>query len=212
MVWYDPAMSRTTIPLPPRAVFTTEPVYRFTVEQWHEMIDQGTLTADDPVELIEGVPVFKMPKNPPHTTCNGRLSRLMDQILRAGWHYRSQEPVTFADGEPEPDGAVVRGSVDDYADRHPGPAEIGLVIEIADSTLDRDRSGKRRSYARAAIGCYWIVNLVDQKVEVYTDPDPVAAVPVYRGERILDRGQSVEIILDGKTVGQIQVDALLPPV
>ena len=71
-------------------------------------IRSGKLTEEDPVELLEGILVFKMPKNAPYATANGLVRRQIEMRLPAGWHYRSQEPITLADGEPEPDGAVVR--------------------------------------------------------------------------------------------------------
>lgn len=142
-------------PLPPRAAFTSEPLFRLTVEQYHELIRSGKLAEDDPVELLEGLLVFRMPKNTPHTTATALARREVERLLPSGWHYRSQEPITLADGEPEPDGAVVRGRIEDYALSHPGPSDVALVIEVADSSLDRDRGLKLRSYARAGIGAYW---------------------------------------------------------
>lgn len=205
-------MSTATIPLlPSRAAYTTEPVYRFTVEQWHDMIAQGTLTADDPVELIEGVPVFKMPKNPPHAITTGLVGDALLLTLSPGWHLRLKEPVTLADGEPEPDLVIVRGRRLDYATRHPTPADVDLLVEVSDSTLDRDRGPKLRSYARAAIVCFWIVNLIDRQIEVYTDPDAIAAVPRFRGTAVYRPGDVVPLTVGGEPVGPVRVADLLPP-
>ena len=199
----------SAIPLPPRAAYTSEPIYRLTVEQYHELIRSAKLTADDPVELVEGILVFKMPKGGPHATSTGKSRRTIEPLLPAGWHYRVQEPVTLVDGEPEPDGAVVRGDMDDYADGHPLPADVALVIEVADSTLTTDRTGKLRSYARAGIPVYWIVNLVGRQVELYTDPDPVLAT--YRGRTVLRDGAAVPLTVDGQVLNGITVAAILPP-
>ena len=165
----------TAIPLPPRAAYTDEPIFRLTVDQYHELVRSGQLTPDDPVELLEGILTFKMPKNTPHAAGTRLCRRTIEPLLPPGWFYDAQEPITLTDGEPEPDGIVVRGRLEDYLTRHPGPADLALVIEVADSSLDRDRGIKLRSYARAGISVYWIVNLIDRQIEVFSAPDWLAA-------------------------------------
>src|SRR2546421_6492315 len=98
----------SAIPSIPRPAPPEEPVFLLTVEQYHTMIEAGVLTDDDPVELLEGVLVFKMPKNPRHRLAVRLLLDAINGLLPPGWHTQSQEPVTLEDGEPEPDGAVVR--------------------------------------------------------------------------------------------------------
>src|SRR5687768_4706512 len=115
---------------------TPEPVFRLSVEQYHTMIETGGLTDDDPVELLEGVLVFKPSKNPKHGVAVRLLTTVMDRLLPPDWHFLAQEPVTLADGEPEPDGAVVHGDARSYPNRHPGPADVAIVIEVADTTLE----------------------------------------------------------------------------
>lgn len=204
-------ISAVKLPLSARAAYTTEPMYRFTVEQWHELIDRGKLTADDPVELIEAFPVFKMPKNPPHVAAIGLVTDVLSPLLPGGWHVRTQASITLADGEPEPDGAIARGRRLDYSGRHPGPADVALLIEVSDSTLDRDRGMKLRTYARAGVCCYWIVNLVDRQVEVYADPAPTADVPRYGPPAVYMPGDAVPLTLDGQLVGHVGVADVLPP-
>lgn len=186
-----------------------EPVFPISVERYHAMIDAGVLTDDDPVELLEGVLVFRMPKKPSHRLKNQQLARLFRTTVPPGWFYQSQEPITLADGEPEPDGAVVRGREEDYADRHPGPADVALVIEVADTTLQRDRGIKLRSYARAGIQHYWIINLVDRSLEVYSGPLAAAPTPTYRDRIVLTRGARIELPLDAAGVDPIDVGQLL---
>src|SRR5439155_3690378 len=165
-------MSTAPLPIPPGP--SPEPVFRLTVEQYHAMIDAGVLTDDDPVELLEGILVFKTPKKPAHRLALRRLVKAIERVLPAGWFVLSKEPITLANGEPEPDAAVIRGSDEDYATRHPCPADVALVVDVADTTLERDRSIKLRSYAGAGIGVYWIVNLLDRTLELYTKPSPAA--------------------------------------
>ena len=200
-------------PLPPGATFTNEPIFRLSVEQYHELIRSGKLTDDDPVELLEGILVFKMPKNTPHATSTKLVRREVERLLPEGWHYQTQDPVTLGDGEPEPDGAVVRGRIEDYAHAHPGPSALGLVVEVADASLDRDRGIKLRSYARCGIVTYWIVNLMDGQVEAYTAPDATAVPhPTYRDADVFRPGEAVPLALPNiGPVGALAVSAVLPP-
>src|SRR5438132_10578955 len=119
---------------PPSADVPDEPIFRLSVEQYHQMARAGILTEDDPVELLEGWLVRKMTKHRPHSRCTYRTRRALDRLVPAGWYVDAQEPVTTTDSEPEPDVAVIRGDDDDYPDRHPGPDEVALVVEVADST------------------------------------------------------------------------------
>jgi Uma2 family endonuclease len=190
-------------------VYTSEPLFPLTVDQYHELIRSGKLTEADPVELLEGILVFKMPKNAPHATSNALARREIESKLPAGWHYRSQEPITLTDGEPEPDGAVVRGRIEDYASRHPGPAEVALLIEVADSSPDRDRGIKLRSYARAGVSEYWIVNLSERRVETYADPDSAGGFPSYRRALLFPAGSLVPLVIAGHRLGELAVAQML---
>jgi hypothetical protein len=129
----------------------SEPIWRLSVEQYHQMIQLGILTDDDPVELLEGWLVYKMPKNPPHRIATKLTRDALAQILPLGWYVDTQEPITLSDSEPEPDVVIVRGVTQDYFDRHPTDQDIALVAEVADSTLERDRTSRKRLYARAGI-------------------------------------------------------------
>src|SRR4051794_9689051 len=134
---------------PPMQVFQLAqplPVYRLSVEQYHAMIRHGILTDDDPVELLEGILVQQMGKNPPHTFATQFIRDELPPMMPAGlWFVSDQEPITTTDSEPEPDVFIVRGRRRDYLaqDRHPGPADMGLVIEVSESTLATDRGTKR---------------------------------------------------------------------
>jgi Uma2 family endonuclease len=201
-------MSTVASQIPPGP--SPDPVFRLSVQQYHAMIQGGVLTDDDPVELVEGILLFKMPKNPPHRVVVKVTQQTIEQMLPHGWHYLAQEPITLDDGEPEPDGAVVRGQVRDFLKRHPGPQDVPLVIEVADTTLARDRGIKMRSYARAGIAQYWIINLVERAVEVYARPDPTAKEPTYLDRAIVRETDSLDLVLDGRSIGPIPTRALLP--
>jgi Uma2 family endonuclease len=174
------------------------------------MIEAGVLTDDDPVELLEGILVFKMPKKPAHRLALRKISKAIEKLLPEGWFIQLQEPITLSDGEPEPDASIVRGADEDFAARHPGPNDVALVIEVADTTLARDRGIKLRSYANAGIQMYWIVDLVGRCVEVYTSPNPNASTPAYAPPSRYDEKTSVPLMLEGKQVGEIAVFSILP--
>lgn len=200
----DAPNSRQTLAVP------TEPVWRFSVAHYHEMIRLGILTEDDPVELLEGWIIHKMPKNPPHRAATKLTRSALEKIVPEGWYVDAQEPITLLDSEPEPDVVIIRGNTRDYLDRHPGSQELALVVEIADSTLERDRTSKKRLYAHAGIPVYWIVNLPEQKLEVYTEPINLAQEPTYQQRQDYSLSDEVSIGIEGREVGCLRVRDLLP--
>jgi len=185
-------------------------IWRLRVEQYHEMIRTGILTEDDPVELLDGWLVMKMPKKTAHSFATQQTRVRLEAILPLGWFANSQEPVTLDTSEPEPDVSVVRGERRQYLECHPGPRDIGMLVEVADSSLERDRSWKKQIYARANVPVYWIVNLPEKQVEVYSEPTGVAEEPDYRQCRQFAATDEVPVVLDGKEIGRIAVNELLP--
>lgn len=185
-------------------------LFKLTVEQYEHMAEVGVLQSDEPIELLEGYLVRKMTKHAPHSASTYKVRVAVERLLSAGWIYRGQDPIRLDDSEPEPDGAVVRGDASSYTTRHPLPAEVALVIEVADSTLTRDREWKRRIYARNGIPVYWIVNLVDRVLEVYTDPSGPGLTPDYGTTRMLGMSDRVDLVVGGAVVGAVAVVELLP--
>jgi Uma2 family endonuclease len=188
----------------------SDSIRRLTVEQYHAMIRAGFLTEDDRVELLDGWLVRKMPKSPSHRVATGLVREALERAVAPGWHIDSQEPITLADSEPEPDAMVVRGSVRDYVDRHPGPGDVALVVEVSDASLDHDRTVKRNLYARSGIVRYWIVNLPDRRLEVFSLPSRPAAQPNYRRVEHFSHADTVPLVLDDRDLGRIAVRDLLP--
>lgn len=202
------AVSINAIPQPATVPSLPLPdlVWRFSTQQYHEMIGKGILTEDDPVELLEGILVTKMPKNPPHSLATNLLREALAQLFSSGWCVHTQEPITLSDSEPEPDVAVIKGSLRQYSDRHPGAEEISLVIEVADSSLSRDRGWKKRIYAKAGIPVYWIVNLAERKIEVYSQPSEAD----YQQRQEFESDTEIPVTIEGREFGRIAVCDLLP--
>ena len=192
------------------AAIPNDLIWRLSIEQYHAIIQAGILTDDDSVELLEGWLVFKMPKNPPHRATTRLVRTALENILPAGWYVDSQEPITLSNSEPEPDIVVVRGDTREYLDRHPGAEDIALIIEVSDTTLQRDRTVKKRIYARAGIAIYWIVNLVEEQVEVYSQPVVEVEQPDYSQRLDCGRSAVIPIIIEGTEIGAIAVNSLLP--
>lgn len=201
-------MSAATLPAPKlELLMPPMPVLRFTVAQYHDMIRNGILTEDHRVELLDGWIVPKMPHNPAH---DGTIWQTQTHLLRLvpqQWLLRVQSAITTKDSEPEPDVVIARWRIDGYGQSHPKPEEIGLIIEVADSTLEADRKIKAELYARARIPVYWIINVVEMQVEVHSQPQRGRS-PKYRQVEVYERGQKLPLILGDQTVCEIEVDSL----
>lgn len=184
-------------------------LYRFNVDQYEKMIDAGVLTGEDRVELIEGIVVQKMTQHPPHAVAIDYTLDALRPLMPDGWRLREQKPIELSDSEPEPDLVVVRGPLQRYETCHPRPADIALVVEVADTTLEGDRRVKGRMYARARIPVYWIINLNERRIEVYTEPKG-GKEPAYRRRTDYSLDVCVPLVIGGEEVGQVSVDELLP--
>jgi len=194
------------------ALFARGDPYRFSVAQYERMETLGILT--DPMELLEGVLVPRPgvlvpspPMNPPHAVPLQRLWKRLFGMTPSGWTVRVQMDVALLTSRPLPDTSVARGGDDDYERRHPGPNDLGLVVEVSDSTLAYDQGAKADLYAAAGIVCYWVINLIDLQVEVMTGPSATG----YTRREVHRPGRSVPFVLDGHAVGVIAVEDMLPP-
>ena len=183
-------------------------LHRFTVAQYRRLDELGAFN-DTRVELLEGCIVTKERYTPPHAVA---LHRLFDAFrgVPEGWTVRDRAPITLTDSEPEPDLAVVVGETEDYATRHPAATEVAFVVEMADSTLHSDRVTKGRIYASAGIPVYWIVNLPERQLEIYTRPNS-APPPGYRATQLLAADAFATVNIGPNVIGPIAVADLLPP-
>jgi len=187
-------------------------LYRIDVDEYETLAATGALK-DPRVELVNGYLVRKMTKKPPHVFSCDAVREALTLILPAGWWLREEKPVRIPDyDEPEPDISIARGSRADYLDRHPGPGDLALVVEVAESSLPRDRKHKRDAFRRAEVPQYWIVNLVSRVVEVSAGTKPIGQAPVFASVRKYKEGQSIPVVIGGVELGRIRVSDLLPPV
>jgi Uma2 family endonuclease len=185
-------------------------LYQLSGEQYDRMVEHGILTTNDRVELIDGYLVEKMPANPPHENTVAAATELLIRVIPPGWTVRPQLGVSLVASRPEPDVAVARGNRKTFGNRRPRPDELGLVVEVSDSRLTFDQTDKARTYARDLIPVYWVVNLPERRVEVYTDPTGPGDEPRYQAVRHFPVGAAVPVELDGQAVGTVPVDELLP--
>jgi Uma2 family endonuclease len=184
-------------------------IRRMTVEEYERMVDSGIIPSRNRFHLINGYVVEKMVHNPPHAISFQRSGRELDRVTPPGWHVRPALPVRIPglDSEPEPDHCMVRGAIDDYLERHPGPADVALIVEVADSSLAEDRDYAANLYGPAGIPVCWIVDVRGRRVEVYTGPRPQG----YAATEVFTEGQSVPLMIDGREVGRLAVADILPP-
>jgi Uma2 family endonuclease len=184
-------------------------LHRFTVKQYERMGELGILTPDDRVELLDGWVVNKMTQHPPHAAAIDFLQDALRAVLPAEWRLRDQKPIRLPGSLPEPDVAVVRGPRERYTQQHPVPADVSLVIEVADTTLEADRELKGPIYARARIPVYWIINLRGKAVEVYSQPK-AGRKPAYRQRQDYTGEDTVPVVIAGHEIARIPVRDLLP--
>jgi Uma2 family endonuclease len=147
---------------------------RWTRKEYERLIEHGIFTREDRIELIDGVLIVAEPQSAYHYTAIGLVVRALTRAFGDGWTVRSQGPVALDDtSEPEPDVAVVRGDLLDYASAH--PSDPVLVVEVSLTSATLDRRFKSSLYARAGRREYWLLDLVSRTLEVRREPAPSAS-------------------------------------
>jgi Uma2 family endonuclease len=149
---------------------------RWTRDEYYRLAEAGIFRPDERLELINGEIIEHVsPIGSPHSNTVIKAFHRLTEAFGPDFYINIGEPVPTDDsGEPEPDLIVAAGMVDDYADHHPGPSDIRLVVEVSDSSLSYDRRTKAPLYSDAGIPEYWIINVQARRVEVYRDPSPAA--------------------------------------
>lgn len=155
-----------------------------TVADYHRMGEAGILTEDDRVELIEGELIAMSPIGSAHSGTVNAMNRILVLAVGNRGVVAVQNPVRLDDlSEPQPDFSVLKPRDDDYRRATPVPADVHLIVEVADSSLAYDRNVKRALYARHGIPEFWIVNLVAEVVEIHRAPAGGAYAAVSRARR-----------------------------
>jgi Uma2 family endonuclease len=176
---------------PPNLVFTPEPnvIKHWTVNEYHQMSALGILDTEHRTELIAGQILTMAAKGTPHVLGLRLLSVALDKLLIDQPFFAiTQDPVQLNGySEPEPDLAIVRGTILDYADRHPEPNDIELIVEVADSSLKQDCEVKDKLYAEAGIKDYWVLDVKSNRLHVFRNPTPTG----YTSHLILQQPNSI---------------------
>lgn len=173
------------------------PLRRFSVAQYRQLGELGVLTPEDKVELLEGWIVEKMNQRPVHGYLVGLLSEWFQSRLPGGFIVRCQLPITTQRSEPEPDIAIVSGAHQDYRDSHPAGSDCRLLIEVADTSIEKDRA-KAAIYHSAGVEEYWIVNIGSQCIERYLLAGSTELQPLVLAEdaKVAINIAETELVLD----------------
>ena len=194
--------------LPDRGKF--EP-FRIGRERFEKMIESGIFAGDHSVFLWQGRLVRKMTAGHAHFITVSLLYQALLGMVTPNWTVIQEQPVEIDEWSlPEPDLAMIRGSLRDDLRRRPNALDLGLLIEVADSSLLVDRRNKLRVYAQARLPRYWIANIPERRIETYESPINQADGPSYAIRHDYTSGQRVPVILDGEQLGTIAVDEILP--
>jgi Uma2 family endonuclease len=179
--------------------------FRWSLERYHQLIEMGLLTELDKVELLFGKIITKMPVGEPHADVLSDIADFFYERLGTKFKFRAQSPVTLPnDSEPEPDFAVVVRRKYNRTTGHPKPEDILLLIEVADSTLQYDRTQKAEAYALAGVKEYWIINIPERQVELHLKPSEEKGL--YRSLSVYESGSR----FTSPFCGEVEVDEVLP--
>lgn len=181
---------------------------RLTVAEYQRLIREGVIKHSDRVVLLEERLVAVPVRSPAHDGTLQVVQHRLADVVPSGWRCRVRLSLELLDSQPEPDLCLVRGTSRTFLTRHPTPADVALVIEVADSSLLRDQRDKTRIYARAGLPLYWIVNLPDRRVEVYANPSGPVGVPQYGTFATYQPGDAIPLPLDAATVSVTAADLL----
>ena len=178
-----------------------------TVQEYHQMAEAGILDSDERVELIDGYILKMAAKGTAHASAVTRTEQLLRQLLGDRVLLRFQDPIRLNNySEPEPDIAVVQIDPLDYADHHPTPSEVYLVIEVADSSFQKDCGLKATAYARSHLSDYWVLDVTERKLHVFRSPSQDG----YQSETVLREDATVSPLQFPNAIAIVQ--DLLPKV
>ncbi len=186
--------------------------HRVTVAEYHRMAESGIFGPEPRLELLEGVIVDKMTKNPPHNLTCDLVQHLFTSLMPVGFYISMGTSMTIEEreGEPEPDALVLRGKPRDYAGKRRTPSDAAMLIEVSDTSYNYDRFAKWAAYAAARVPVYWIVDLNRRRLEVHSEPEGAGETAYYAQTRIHNEDHEVPLILDGRELARFAVREILP--
>jgi Uma2 family endonuclease len=185
--------------------------HRISASEYLRMIVSGVFPPDARMELLDGILVEHMTKFAPHNFAVMQLGILVGGTLPDAWLLREEKSLVLGRfWRPEPDIAVIRGPIARYRAADPKASDVGLLAEVSESTYAYDRGVKWRAYAAARVRVYWIVNLPDCRIEVYTDPVGRGKKASYREAATFGPDAEIPVVIDGQEVGRLAVREILP--
>ena len=188
--------------------------YRLSADDYFRMVDADIIPPERRVGLWEGYLYEKMGKNLPHAVGQNLLISALMRSLPVDWCFWSESPILVNQlSAPLPDLTIVRGNPKRYSKRGSVPTvdDIGLVIEVADTSLRKNLTTTLQVYARAGLPVYWVVNLVARRVEVYSSPQvDESGVARYTSIVMFEIDQDVPFVLDGCEIARVPAIDLIP--
>jgi putative restriction endonuclease len=183
---------------------------RLAVDEYRRRAAKGEFGPIGSMEFLEGIVIAKPRQSLRSEGAVVKIQEVLFKLLPEGWQLRVQQPMVTVDSQPEPDVAIVSESLDGYVDRPPRAEDVPLVIEAADVSLIQDRRLKCRVYARAGILNYWLLNLLDSQLEVFTNPSGPVPMPGYHEQRIYRSDDKISLVLGLDDLGMIRVADMIP--
>ena len=197
----------TAIDSLPETLLITQPLKRWSVDDYHKLSEFGLLAPEERTELISGQILLMAAKGTPHVVALQLLALQLDKFLRDRPYFvRTQDPIQLDNSsEPEPDLVVANGDILTYVDHHPYPNDIQIVVEIADTTLQKDCEVKDKLYAKANIAEYWVVDLRNRQFHVFQQPTQSG----YNSHLILREDNSISPLAFPELT--LAIASILPP-
>lgn len=184
--------------------------YRLTVRQFEKMIDAGIFRPEDRVELLAGRLIKKMTTYDPHDFAVDQLGDILGRILPGDWIARQEKSVVLGrHWRPQPDISVARGPRTRYRSQAPRAADLGMLVEASDSTYAKDRGIKWTKYASCRVPTYWIVNIPERRIEVYSSPAGRGGAAQYRDRKDYGPNDEVPVMIEGREIGRIKVGDII---
>lgn len=204
----------TAVEAPAMGLGGDEAVVDLTTPLFFAMIEAGLLPPDRRVFLWGGRLCEKMAKTVAHALTAYAIGEALRPLLGHDWLIWPENPIALDERHaPLPDVTVIRGPIDVYAHerRHPGPGDVGLIVEVGVSSLALDLTERAEKFARALVPCYWVADVAGRRIIEHADPEVVAGVGRYARVRPYAMGDEIPLVLDGRELGRLAVTALLRP-